>query len=366
MTAVVANEVLSLPVTPEAIDARWLSEALSRRYPGVVVTAAKVRDVMTGTSTKIRVELRYNRAGQECGLPPTLIVKGGFEEHSPSMAFMYESEMRFYRDVLPVLDINAPTCHFAASDPASHQSIVILEDLAAKNVTFCRAQRTFGYQQEAAFLDAMARYHAQWWDRPALKAEGELGWVGEPFDYWSTVYQQRYLKPEVWAHYMALPRGAAASTVLHDRQRMEQALQGLAEYHWGSPLTLVHGDTHLGNLYIEADGKPGFLDAQVRRSPWYQDVAYHMTAALDIVDRREWEQALLSFYLQRLSRYGVATPPSFDDAWEAYRREIAYGLFIFLINETRFQTEATNTAYAARFAAAAIDHDTFGLLLDRQ
>ena len=37
--------------------------------------------------------------------------------------------------------------------------------------------------------------------------------------------------------------------------------------------TLVHGDTHPGNLYIEPHGRAGFLDAQMRRAPWVQDVA---------------------------------------------------------------------------------------------
>lgn len=45
----------------------------------------------------------------------------------------------------------------------------------------------------------------------------------------------------------------------------------------------------------------------------------------------------------------------------SHRREIAYGLFIFFVNETRFQTEAVNTAYTARFGAAALDHDTVAL-----
>ena len=54
--------------------------------------------------------------------------------------------------------------------------------------------------------------------------------------------------------------------------------------------------------------------------------------------------------------------PDFEGAWTAYRRDIAYGLFIFLINDLRFQTEAINTAYAARFGVAALDHDTHGLL----
>jgi hypothetical protein len=33
----------------------------------------------------------------------------------------------------------------------------------------------------------------------------------------------------------------------------------------------------------------------------------------------------------------------------------------FLTNEVPFQTEAVNTAYAARFGAAAFDHDTVTL-----
>ena len=230
-------------------------------------------------------------------------------------------------------------------------------------MTFLRAQTPLDYQQEARFLDSLARLHAQWWNRPELQDSGRLGWIMTPFDGPSREYQERYLRADVWDSYMAKPRGAATPKSLHDRERMRAALERLAEFHASSPMTLAHGDTHLGNLYVERDGTPGFLDMQVRRSTWYQDVAYHMTAALDVVDRRKWEHALLQFYLGRLSAYGVATPPSFDEAWACYRRELVYGLFIFLINETRFQTEETNTAYAVRFAMAAIDHRTFDLLL---
>ena len=83
-------------------------------------------------------------------------------------------------------------------------------------------------------------------------------------------------------------------------------------------------------------------------------VRLHSLAALDIADRRRWDRALLAIYLQALSARGVAAP-AFDSAWDALRREVVWGLFIFLINEPMFQTEAANTAYAARFAAAAQD-----------
>src|SRR3546814_1755970 len=92
-----------------------------------------------------------------------------------------------------------------------------------------------------------------------------------------------------------------------------------------------HGDMHLGNLYVDADGTPGFLDAQPRLGAWSIDVSYFLIAGLDLVDRRRWEGALLAHYLSCLRAEGV-DPPSFDDAWAAYRRDVVWGLPIWMLN----------------------------------
>jgi hypothetical protein len=352
-----------LPLRPEEITAGWLTRALAPTCPGVEVESLEVKDVILGTSTKIRVALQCNEAGRAQGVPETLIVKGGFEAHSVHLGFMYAAEMRFYRDLLPRLPMNAPRCWFAGSDAQSHQSIVVMEDLVPRGVRFCRVQQPHTYAQTEAFLEAMARWHAAWWDHPALADEGELGWVGQTFDEFGWMYANRYLQPEVWEHWMQQPRGQAVAAPLRDRERMHEALRALHASRASATMTLVHGDTHPGNLYLEPDGRPGFLDAQMRRSPWVQDVAYHITASLDLLDRPKWEEPLLAHYLQCLAREGVRNPPPFAQAWDAYRNELVYGLFIFLINETAFQTEATNTAYAARFGAAVAQHGSLGRLV---
>ena len=353
---------MSLPLRVEEVTAGWLTQALAVLHPGTEVRSAQIEDVIQGTSTKIRVRLQYTPgAADAADLPPTLIVKGGFESHSPSMQAMYLNEVRFYRDVAPYIDINIPRCYYAGSDPATHQSIVILEDLKAKNVIFCHPQRPLGYEPVARRLEAMARYHAQTWNSQEFRTGGRFDWVTTRFEGFSQVYIDRYLEPDVWSYYMQQPRGAAVSTTLHDGQWMRQALRNLSAYHQQWPMCLIHGDTHLGNLYIEADGTPGFFDAQTSRAPWQTEVNYHLIAALDIADRKRWEKPLLVRYLERLKSYGVAAP-GFEEAWEGYRRETAYGYFIFVINESRFQTEAVNTAEAARFGAAALDHDTVRLL----
>jgi hypothetical protein len=351
---------MRLPVTPEEITRDWLTAALQQRRRDVSVTHAEIVDVLSGTSTKIRVRAAYDVSGPAPPPPPTLIVKGGFEAHSPPMQPMYFNEMRFYRDVQPFVDIPSPACYFADTDPRSHQSIVILEDLCARQVTFCNPLEPQTPDQVARRLETMARYHAATWDSAAFRPGGRFDWIGGRHEGWSVTYQERYLVPEIWQRYVESPRGAAVSHVLHDREWMAGALKFLGEYHRQWPVCLCHGDTHLGNLYVEPDGAPGFFDAQVARGPWQLEVTYYLIGALDIVDRRRAERDLLKHYLSELAACGVAAP-SFDAAWEAHRREVVYGLFIFFINETRFQTEAVNTAYTARFGAAALDYDTVAL-----
>lgn len=199
-------------------------------------------------------------------------------------------------------------------------------------------------------------HHAQTWQSPAFAAGGRWADIGSRFETWGLEFMRRYLVPEVWAHYMGSPRGAAASVTWHDRNWMERALQSIGEIQFAQPRCMVHGDTHLGNLFIYEDGRPGFFDAQVAQTAWHHEDSYHIVCALDQADRRRWEGPLLERYLVALRAHGIAAP-EFDAAWLDYRRSIVWGLVIFLTNEVRFQTEAINTAYASRFSAAALDHD---------
>lgn len=353
-------DALPLPLTVEEVDSAWLTRALRQHLPDVTVTQSEVVDVILGTSTKIRVRLSVKGQGAE-SIGATLIVKGGFEEHSPQMAAMYANEARFYADIQPLIPMPSPTAYFTGTDPGSHQSIVIMEDLKRPGVEFCDALRPQGFDQIARRLEAMADYHASTWDSPHFRTGGRWADIESRFDGWGLTYMRRYLVPDVWAHYMALPRGAAVSTRLHDRNWMERALVRIGEIQHRQPRCLVHGDTHLGNLYILEDGSPGFFDAQVARTAWHHEVSYHIVCAADLEDRGVWERELLNIYLAALAGNGG---PRLDPeaAWLDYRQSIVWGLFIFLTNEVRFQTEAVNTAYAARFGQAALDHALWTLL----
>lgn len=323
------------PTSLEGLTAAWLTSVLSRFFPGVRVARAECLDAIHGTATKVRLRVTYE--SDHNGLPATLIVKGGFAAHREAMSQLYAHEVRFYRDLQPRLGVPSPACLATVDDFPARQHIAILEDLTARNVTFCRVENPLTYDQAAAFLDILARLHGAFWNSLEFAAGGALAdldtWMPLPPPLGLGLYAHGQLEPATWAHYMALPRCLAVPRMFHDLQRMRAGLEALNDFSRQGPVCLLHADFHLGNLYHEADGSPGVLDWQsYAKGHWSHDVTYFLVSALDPVDRRHWESALVGHYLSRLSQEGVAAPPTLDEAMQAFRIQIIDGLFYWMIN----------------------------------
>lgn len=350
---------LPLPVRLEDVDAAWLTAALRARTPEAAVQGVEVVDVLHGTCTKARLRLELNAAARDAGVAETVILKGGFEPHSRDMGFMHETEVRGYRDVLPVLGLPSPACWFAAYDADRRQGIVVMEDLVARGAVFCSALRPSTYAEAAERLTALARFHARTWGTPQQVAEA---WPGlNPYMAQTRLYGDLFLDAGTWAGFARSPRGAALSVRFHDAGWMRDALDRLAAWEPGQMHAVLHGDTHPGNLYLDRDGTPGFFDPTVHRGPAISEVSYHLACALDQADRAAWERDLVAHYLAELRHHGV-DPPDLETAMRGYGATLARALFIFMINDTVFQPEAVNTAYTARIGAAMLAHDTAGLL----
>jgi hypothetical protein len=357
----VAEDARPLPVEIDQIDRDWLTAAFRTYAPQAYVRGFEIVDVNHGTCTKIRLRLDMDEASRRDGIPETVILKGGFEPHSRSMGYMHEFEIAAYRDVLPELGLLTPKCWFADYDEARQQGIHIMEDLVARGATFCSALRPSTYEEAARRMDSMAEFHARTWDAPERLAAGRWSGLRE---YFETTRDSltRFLEPEIWDPFIRSPRGAAASVRFHDRGWMREALERGAVF--SSRLaahSVLHGDTHPGNLYIDADGAPGYFDPLTCRGPGMSEVAYHLSCALDSADRANWERALVARYLAALGAHGVE-PPDLDEAMRQYAISLARTYFIFVINDSVFQPESINTAYVARINAAMLQHDTIGLL----
>jgi len=347
---------IPLPTQLEGITHDWLEAALASRTPGLKLNGFSLVDVNHGTCTKVRLSLDVNEIGQAAGVPSSVILKGGFEPHTATMLYLHKQEVHAYADVAPHSPLRMPKCWFAAYD--GKQGIVIMDDLVQRGATFLHPQRPEQPDAVAKRLVRLAQHHALRWNSPDLEPGGRYDWAPRVAD---KTHVPSQLKPDIWGGYVRSARGAAASAKFHDLDWMIGAIAKLARLEPTLDLTLVHGDTHLGNLYVDTDGEPGFFDSIPGIAPGISEVSYHVAGALDMAVRADHERSLVACYREELVRCGIL-PPSLDDLMHLYGCYLARGFAIFLINASEFQPEAINTAYTARFSAAMLDHDTMGLL----
>jgi hypothetical protein len=353
--------------TVKAVNAEWLTEVLSKQYPGVEVTSAELIDVIQGAFVKLRLHVQYNRAGEEAQLPPSLIVKGWFGRHNPAWSIpAVFNELNAYKEIVAQTEVNAPKVYYAGEDPDGFPAVV-MEDLLLRDVRINFSTKPLTYQEAEDLVSGMARLHARWWEPTG---ERDLAMWGdmEPVYHGGSLgnFLERMLIPSVWAEYMELPRAAGLPEQFKDPELMLRALHAAVEAYDNDPVTALHGDLHVGNTYQNPNGTGGFLDWTVRRGSWRHDFSFFLPNALDIPNRRKWEQPLLRHYLKQLSVHGVAAPPSYDDAWLAYRQGILHGMLVWMANgddRGQFQQEPINTSGAVKHAWAVLDHDTVGLLV---
>lgn len=355
---------LKLPREIDQISAEFLTAALQKRFPGVTVTGFTIPFVHHGFTTIVRLALELDEAGMASGLPSTIILKGGFEPQTRGIAGEFAigpfmMEVGAYRN-LPGLGLNMPDCYFAEFDldrSEGPQIILLMEDLGLRGVRFGHGLVPHSVEQVRNRLTAVAAFHAQTWGSAELEPGGRF----EIFPRNASVLFKGYLShvapPETWRQFCESPRGAACAVAFHDLDWMHRAMDFMIELGDRIPNCVIHGDLHAGNLFEEPDGRPGFYDSLPLRTAPMIEVSYHITNVLDHIDRARHDRALVEHYRQELIRHGVDAP-SLDELMYQFAAFLPYGYATFMVNSTTYQTESFNTAHAARYNAAMLQHGT--------
>jgi hypothetical protein len=353
-----AEDELEIPEGVQEITPAWLTRALAVRYPGTEVQRVDTGRAVHGSGTKVRLLLEYNAAGHAHRLPPTMWIKAGYEPHSDMIRNSYVAEKNFYRDVGRTGLVNAPYLYFGGSDPRTGHTLLLMEDLLARNASFGHATAPLDIATAERALEMMASYHAVWWGKPELSTLGDFGGAFVTDDIISAL-----IDSEGWEHWVRQPRGAAVPAQYHSREAIRRAYRRLWELERAGTACLLHGDPHLGNMFFELDGRPGFLDWQrVMQGQWAHDVAYFTISALPGELAAAHEQDLLRHYLAHLAASG-GPALAFDDALLAYRRQAVHGL-VWVINPLTMQPEEVNTTNSLRFGAAVARLDSWSALFD--
>ena len=351
---------VSIPRTTEVLDATWLEAALQRVCPGIGVESMEVEQILWGTSTKVLVRTEL-RPGQRATPPAELCIKG---ELDPRLADTYKTlgvtptaiEAIFYRDLAPALGVPTPRI-WAAEAQAGEGGVLVMDNLAASGATFGSPAASWSVAQVRGGLDTLAALHGKSWGKD-FSSQTLLQVGSRPV---REITQNMLFSEQNWQGVLDGPVGAELPASLRERERILAGYRSSYAINDAQAHSVGHGDAHIGNTYITAQGQLLFLDwATICLQPWAADVAYFLVGSLTVEDRRHHEVELLRGYLDALARHGGPALP-FQAAWTLYRQSQLHGIIWATLPET-MQARAGVLAMTQRFASAIEDHDTLAAL----
>jgi hypothetical protein len=320
------------------------------RWLGTTVTRQRRIDGTSGTTDRARLAL------EGADVPASVFLKVPAAKAGIRLfgylAGLGENEVRFYRDVRPELDLEAPTLLGSAFDPRTKRFALVLDDLAAAGARFTDARSSLDPAQSGDVLSGLARLHGRFWQSRELTTR--LAWIIPNRD-------DPLLPAVKWALGAMVPRIVRTSPELvpdAGRAIVDDYLGVVGRLDEGDH-TVLHGDPHPGNCYF-LDGRAGLLDWQVlRRGNPIRDVAYHVIIALDPETRRAAEHDLLDRYREELAAHGGPSLTA-DEVWHTYRRMAAapYVAAAFTFGLGGLQGADIARSGLERAAAALVDLGT--------
>ncbi|WP_244324446.1 ecdysteroid 22-kinase family protein [Mycobacterium timonense] len=317
-----------------------------------------MRDVDHGTTTRARLDITG-----ASDLPSTAFVKLAptrpVEYTFNRFMALAHNETEVYRRLHPELAAAMPAVYGAASDGRG-RSVIVMEDLAAAGASFPTVATGATADQALAVATTLAAFHQKFWMTRRF-TDGDL------LDFGPKKSRTVRVGPHTWHllrtipkdfHDIITPEVRAETKFLMDQRHSIAAL--IRTY----PRTLIHGDTHLGNICFLGE-RPVLLDWQVVScGPAVKDLAYFAATSIDADTRRLIDKELVETYVNALNSDGVARL-TYDQAWDSYRLLVFTGYIAAGITAAfgrRLQGDAPTRAGLDRTVQALHDLDSLDLL----
>lgn len=348
------QEAIGIPDSPKAITPTWLSAAVQAVAPGARASSVEVVDAHSGTTGRARLEVTWEHGELPSAIFAKLAPTDPIQRAMAVETGMGAREARFYREVAAEVPVRVPRPIWSLWTRDRRAYIMLLEDLETSGCTFPDFHSGGALPVVRSTIEELARLHAAFWASPRF--QGNLDWIKPPM--------HSEMGPQLVATGVK-EFGDTQPDAFHDlAQVYTEHGDAFAALLASGPETLLHGDSHLGNQFLDA-GRIGFLDwACVCRGPALRDVAYFLCNSVDTDLRRAEEDALLHRYLEVLAAAG-APAPDFETARLDYRRQVATGWVAAVATYavgSRMQSIEVGRRAVARANAAIEDLGTAGLL----
>lgn len=355
----------SFPAHPDAVTPAWVEAAL--RAAGMLgaerVESVAWRPIGTGqVGDSARFELTYDRPSDA---PRSLA--GKFPASDPTSRAtaaalgLYAKEVRFYRELAPLLDVRVPRVLASGFDPQAGDFVLLFEDLGPARQGDQIAGCTLADARQA--IAQAAALHGPSWRNPDMLEHEWLRPVPGLSERICDLYPQA----------QALFRDRYADSLEPEYMRLCEVLNEAAASWFGreqAAVSLVHGDFRLDNMLFDINdgGEPiAVLDWQTlgAGSP-FTDLGYFLGCGIGPALSRAHEAELFALYLDTMARCGIAL--SRDEVWGDYRLGVLHGVSTAVFsaaNVVRTPRGDANFLSMARGACdLALRHDSLGALME--
>lgn len=346
---------MTIPSAVDELTPEWFTEVLNTRVDDV-----HILDAHSGTTGRALVGLT---ASSE--VPETVFVKlQPFAEEQ--RRFLRQiglgvAEARLYAEVGGELPVRAPRVWHSDLDESDGSFVMVLEDLTASGCRFPTPADDDIVDVAASAMDELATLHAAFRGRDLHWLRTPTGMRRKPADSDTASRRAQFIVSALEQFADDMP---AVFRRLGDLYA-SRSLDIVALFAEGER-TLIHGDTHSGNLFVDGS-RTGFYDwAVAGRGPGVRDVGYFLCNSLPIETRRAQEEALLERYRSALMDHGVELDAA--TAHEQYRLFAVYSWIAAASTAamgSRWQPIDVSLAAMASTTQAIEDLDSVGLLEER-
>lgn len=285
MTTKASADNSPIPAQVDELTAEWFSQALDCH-----VDAVEIVDAHSGTTGRARVRLTSGGA-----LPETLFVKlQPFTQEQRELirqVGLGVAEARVYANIGSELPVRAPRVWHSAYERDEGSFVMVLEDLAASGCQFPSTDDEDILEVAHSTVEELATLHAAYRGRELPWLHTAEGMRAKPNDPKVAARRSMFIK-------LALDQFGAEMPPVFRRLAefyIDHTLEVVTLFGQGE-LTLIHGDSHIGNLFLD-NGRTGFYDwAVAGRGPGIRDFAYFLCNSIPTDIRRAHEDDLLSHY----------------------------------------------------------------------
>jgi len=322
-------------VRPEVLSELINSGALQGVAGRVQINGVQRQSVPSVSSNCENLVLTIEQSGDAI-LPESLFVKIPMESLLTRWFFTiinaWQLESHFFRYVAHTLPLRTPITY--ATRHRGTRFYLIQENLRDDPDVelFTNPDMMAGPSLELTFrcLDAFAQLHACHYGMSVPQRENILPLRYHLFLSPGMGLAARLLNAQALKPCMKKLPGAIPPDVEQAYRRTIHNWDNLLQYWFSGPLSLLHGDSHLGNFFVSGDAM-GMLDWQAAHwGKGIRDVQYFLIDSLPVNTLAAHEQELVAYYVKRRAHHGA--PVDLAQTWQEYRSFTFHTLMTIVVS----------------------------------